>query len=345
MTYHSSRRRVAAVISIVTVAVLFYSTFAAAQDQPAPKWEVFAGYSYFDSCSNLRAIRPGATLPITVCLTPNKVGVGTSLTYNLNRWFGMTGDFSGHWHADAGPSGLQASRFYNVSLGPKLTLRRDHFAPFIEALVGWHRLSTDTFGSSDDVGFITGGGIDIPLTKHFGLRLAQADYVMSNHRFGTVATTPLTRVRGYRLQTGLKFMFGGEEAVAPVSATCSVQPTEVMAGEPVQASANASNFRPNHKLSYNWTSTGGQVSGQESTTTIATNGLAGGNYVVTARVSDPKMKKGGEASCSSNFTVRVPEPAKNPPTLSCSATPTTVRAGDAPTVTVTAGNPDNRQLT
>jgi outer membrane protein OmpA-like peptidoglycan-associated protein len=41
----------------------------------------------------------------------------------------------------------------------------------------------------------------------------------------------------------------------------------------------------------------------------------------------------------------VTEKPKLPPTASCSANPTTVRAGDPSTVSVTAGNPDNRPLT
>ena len=71
--------------------------------------------------------------------------------------------------------------------------------------------------------------------------------------------------------------------------------------------------------------------------------MAGGSYAVTARVVDPKMKKGGEASCTANFTVK--EPPKNPPTMSCSANPTSVQAGTPSTVTCTCTSPDNVPVT
>src|SRR3954469_22580305 len=221
--------RVLIMLAFVLQLCAFTST-AQAQDRPLPKWEAFGGYSYFDSCSSLNGLRPGAITPVNVCLSPDKWGFGASVTRNFNRWLGLTvGDFSGHWgSSDSSLSSLHESRFYNFSIGPKLTLtRREHFAPFVEALVGWHRLSTDTFGSSDAFGFIGGGGIDVPLTKHFGLRLAQADYVMSNHQFGPSSTVATTELRGFRLQTGLTFMWGGGPAPLPPSAACSAQPLEV----------------------------------------------------------------------------------------------------------------------
>jgi hypothetical protein len=116
-----------------------------------------------------------------------------------------------------------------------------------------------------------------------------------------------------------------------------------MVGEPVTATASASNFNPKHTLSYSWASTGGKVTGKDNTATLDTNGVAGGSYTVTARVTDPKMKKGGEASCTATFTVK--EPPKNPPTMSCSASPTSVQAGTPATVTCSCTSPDNVPVT
>ena len=122
-----------------------------------------------------------------------------------------------------------------------------------------------------------------------------------------------------------------------------MQPSEVMVGEPVTATATASNFNPKHTLTYSWTSTGGKVTGKDNTASIDTNGVAGGSYTVTAHVTDPKMKKGGEASCTATFTVK--EPPKNPPTMSCSANPTSVQAGTPSTMTCTCTSPDNVPVT
>jgi len=78
-----------------------------------------------------------------------------------------------------------------------------------------------------------GGGLDVPLAKHFGLRLIRADYVFSNHQYQPEALVDSTHVRGVRLQTGVNFMFGGGAKPTPPSASCSAQPTEVTQGEPV----------------------------------------------------------------------------------------------------------------
>jgi len=55
------------------------------------------------------------------------------------------------------------------------------------------------------------------------------------------------------------------------------------------------------------------------------------------------MKKGGEASCTANFTVK--EPPKNPPTMSCTANPTSVQAGTPSIITCTCTSPDNVPVT
>jgi hypothetical protein len=116
-----------------------------------------------------------------------------------------------------------------------------------------------------------------------------------------------------------------------------------MVGEPTTATASASGFNPKHTLTYTWSSTGGKITGNTGTASIDTNGVAGGSYMVTAHITDPKMNKGGEASCSARFTVR--EPEKNPPNLSCSANPTTVQPGGNSTITCTCTSPDNVPVT
>jgi outer membrane protein OmpA-like peptidoglycan-associated protein len=182
------------------------------------------------------------------------------------------------------------------------------------------------------------------VSRHVALRLLRADYVMSSYRYGPSTNTPKTDVRGVRLQAGVVFLFGGGgPEPASVAASCSAQPTEVMVGEPITVTASASNFNPNHTLTYNWSSNGGKVSGNNATATIDTNGLAGGSYTATARVTDPKAKKNNEASCRATFTVK--ELPKNPPTISCSASPSTVQAGTPSTIRCTCTSPDNATVT
>jgi outer membrane protein OmpA-like peptidoglycan-associated protein/opacity protein-like surface antigen len=331
---------------LAVVAVLCsIATLAAAQDQPAPKWELFGGYSFVYPGADVHGMLPGGLLPVTSRLESNPRGIGASVTYNFNRWFGLTGDISGHWGSGETGVGkrIDDAAFYNLSVGPKLTFRSHYFSPFLEALVGGHRLTPDLFQRDDRFGFMAGGGLDLNLNRHFALRLIRADYVFSNHQFGPESSVPSTDVRGVRLQSGFVFMFGGEPAGPPVSANCTINPAEVMVGEPMTATAAGNNFNSKHTLSYTWSSTGGQITGKDNTASIDTNGVAGGSYTVTAHISDPKMKQGGEASCMATFAVK--EPPKNPPVVSCSASPSTVQTGTLSTISCTCTSPDNVPVT
>jgi hypothetical protein len=207
---------------------------------------------------------------------------------------------------------------------------------------------TTPFGARNGIGAILGGGIDLPIVKRFSLRLIEADYQWARQNFATVVppTQPDLRrssFQGARLRSGVLFNFGGEPEVPP-AATCSVDHAEVMQGEPVTANVSTSNFNPKHPLTYAWTGNGGgTVTGKDTTANIDTKGVAGGNYTVTARVTDPKVKKNGEATCTANYTVK--EPPKNPPTMSCSASPASVQAGATSTVTCTCTSPDGVPVT
>ena len=334
-----------AVRGLAVVAVLCsMGTLAAAQDQTAPKWELYGGYSFFDPATNVHGLLPGGLLPVASRLESDPRGIGATVTYNFNRWFGLTADGSAHW--DSNETGLAGriddAAFYNVSMGPKLTWRGHRFSPFVEALVGWHRLAPDLFKGDDRFGFMAGGGLDLNLNRHLALRLIRGDFVFSNHQYGPGSIVPATDVRGVRLQSGVVFMFGGKHEGPPVSASCTINPSAVMTGEPATVTATGSNFNSGHTLNYSWSSTGGQITGKDNTATIDTNGATGGSYTATAHISDPRMKRNGEAVCTASFTVK--EPPKNPPAISCSANPSTVQTGTPATISCNCSSPDNAQV-
>jgi outer membrane protein OmpA-like peptidoglycan-associated protein len=133
-------------------------------------------------------------------------------------------------------------------------------------------------------------------------------------------------------------MFGGGEPPLPPTAACSVQPTEVFAGETVTATATGSNFNPKRTVTYSWSGTGVKVTGSDASVQIDTTGLEPRSYEVTANLSDGRKK--GSASCSARFTVKAPRP----PVISCSADPTTVQIGGSSTITSNASSPDGRRL-
>jgi outer membrane protein OmpA-like peptidoglycan-associated protein len=318
-----------------------FATLAPAQDRPAPKWELYGGYSFFYPNADVHAMLPGGLLPVSSPLESNPRGVGASITYDFDRWFGLTLDASTHW--GSGETGLNNriddTAFSNLSFGPKVTFRSAHVSPFLEALVGDQRLAPDAFHDIDKLGFMIGGGLDFKLSKHVALRLPRVDYVMSSYRYGPSATTGSTDLRGARLQAGLVFTWGGEPTVTPPGAACSVLPAEVFAGELLTATAAGSNFNPKRTVVYSWSGSGVKPGETGASTQIDTTRLHSGSYQVTARLSDGSASD--DASCSARFTVKEP----HPPMISCASDPASVAMGRTSAITSTATSPDGRRLT
>jgi outer membrane protein OmpA-like peptidoglycan-associated protein len=234
---------------------------------------------------------------------------------------------------------IDDAEFYNFSGGPKITFRTHRFSPFLEGLVGEHRLASELFRSDYEFGFMAGGGLDLKLTRRFYWRVIRADYVFSNHQYGPSSIVPATDVRGVRLQSGLVFMWGGKSVVTFPSAACSVLPAEAFAGEGITATVSGSNFNPKRTLQYSWSGSGVRPGETRASTQIDTTGLQPGSYQVTASLSDGSAS--GTATCNARFTVKEPRP----PVISCSADPASVPMGGTSTITSTATSPDGRALT
>jgi outer membrane protein OmpA-like peptidoglycan-associated protein len=305
---------------------------AATSDNAAPKFELFAGYSWLDP-RGFYSVPENPSIALKAP-TMNK-GFGVAGTKNFGNVFGFTVDYSYHW-TDA----FQAQTFM---AGPQIKSRSEHFQPFAHILAGGANLAPQiTRGSSQWRPVLAGGGgIDLLLTPRFALRIFQADYMYTNFKTDFPTGEP-SRWNAVRLQGGIVFNAGLEKEL-PVSAACTAQPASMMAGEQVKVQVTPTNFNPKRTLTYTWSSTGGKVAGNDASTTVDTNGLAPGSYTVKASVSDGRKKNPAVAECSAAFTIN--EPPKHPPTISCTATPTTVRAGDPVTINSTGNSPDGRPLT
>ncbi len=332
----------ACIASAALVVLCTLGAPATAQDQPAPKWELYGGYSFLYPNSDIHGMLPGGLLPVSSPLESNPRGVGGSITYDFSRWFGLTLDASTHWKSSESLlyKTIDDTAFTNISFGPKVTFPGAHVAPFLEALVGDHRLVPDAFRDINKLGFMFGGGLDFKVSKHIALRLPRVDYVMSSYRYGPSSTTGSTDLRGIRAQAGLVFTWGGgEHNVSPDQASCSAQPGEVFAGDAVSVTAQGSNFKSNRTITYNWSGSGVKAGETGTSTQIDTSGLQPGAYQVTARLSDGSPN--GVASCSARFSVKEP----HPPVISCSADPSSVAPGGTSTITSTANSPDGRSIT
>ncbi len=328
-------------IALVLVVVLFaLPALLNAQTPPqapsarssddTPKVELFVGYQW---------LNPGGSVPVpgspttTTNMPSLTKGFGTSLSYNFNRFFSIEGNYGGN-------SDSNTNSINTVTGGPKLTYRGDGVNFFVHGLVGFGRIKTDALSPVNGFTAILGGGMDLKLWRPISLRVFEADFQYSQVTFPGNLNENFD---GALLRTGLVFNMGGAPPEVPVAASCSVQPTEVMVGEPVHATVTASNFNPKHTVTYAWSSNGGKIEGKDTGATIDTNGVSGGNYTVTATVTDPKAKKNNMASCTANFTVK--EPPKNPPQMSCSANPTTLQTGGTSTISCSCTSPDNVPVT
>ncbi len=319
--------------------VLMSLVGAAFAQQDAPRSDLFVGYAWSD---------PGGKTPLGQVPT-QKYGWGADYTYNLNKWWGISADFGGHYHT-----------YYNTTtaqIGPRFMWRTEGLNLFAHTLFGWNRFSTPGGGQSglpsspnaihNGLGATLGGGLDLPLKKWVNLRIIEADYLYAHHNFRDIAdptNNATDQIRpnfdGVQLRSGLVFNFGDLTPPPPLTAVCAATGnTEVFAGEPVSFTATPGNVMKNHSVTYAWAGTGGNVTGKDNAASVDTTGLAPGTYTVTSRVSDAKMKKGGDASCSSSFTIKNPPP-KNPPVVSCTANPSSVQAGAQVNVTCTCTSPD-----
>jgi hypothetical protein len=300
-----------------------------------PKFELAALFSYID-------FHPGSGFNSF----SNTGGTG-SFTYNVSRWLGLNAEAGAYGFSRSVPTGNGEGGFQTYLFGPRLNLRRfDYFVPFAEFLVGAFRGDGQVTGASKQSSFAlaTGGGVDVAFTKNIAWRFAQIDYLMTNASGPNLAAN--SRQNNLRLGTGLVIRWGFPAPPPPAPkgppvASCSASPASVFAGsnDPIAVHVNASSPE-SLPLTYTYTATGGTVEGTGPDARWNSTGVAVGSYTVNAKVDDGK---GGTASCATD--IRVEEKPHHPPTISCSANPSTIQPGERSTITSTASSPDNLDLT
>ena len=318
---------------VVLLGILLACTIAVAQDSSeTPKYDFFAGYQWLHPGGTVPSFNGTPSNPLPQKLPDLPKGIGASFTYNLTPYWGLEGD--------VGNNGGGDTFFTTIAIGPRIMFRTDRDHLFVHAMVTYNRLQLNGLDASNGIAPMLGGGYDLQINRLLAWRVFQADWIPSWHHYPQFFPSSLAHpnLQSVRLRTGIVFNFGYGEAT-PVTASASVQPAESMVGEPLTATATASGFNPKHTLNYEWSSTCGKITGKGETASIDSTGASGGSCTATVKVTDPKAKKNNVASASSNFTVK--EPPKNPPTISCTASPTSVQAGASVSVSCTCSSPDN----
>ncbi len=321
-----------------------------AQTAPAPvgpnpsRVDVFTGFSYFGA--------HGQVKPAGINYSSINEGAIGSVAYYFNKYVG--GEIVVVAHPDGNNDGL-----YTASGGLIVRAPMNNFTLFAHGLAGAARLGGPNNENlavlehepyQNGPALTAGGGMDydLPFISHrFSLRLFEADFRYIHENYGPSVSIPTPGVLGGRanlqgvdLSAGIVTHFGHIIPPPPVTYSCTVAPTSVYPGDPVTATGTAVNLNPKKTATYTWTATGGTVSGTSSTANIDTKDLAAGTYTVKGHVSEGN-KPGMMADCSADFMVK----NFDPPTIGCSANPSTVMPGDSSTITSVGVSPQNRPLT
>lgn len=135
--------------------------------QETPKAEVFGGYQF----THVSILDTGL----------NFNGWNASVTGNVNKWFGVTADFSGAYKSESGAS----IKIHSYAGGPVFSLNHEGTVnPFVHVLFGGARanFSVSVPGFSESAGtngytIMAGGGVDAKLSPRLAARIIQADWV------------------------------------------------------------------------------------------------------------------------------------------------------------------------
>lgn len=331
---------------------------ASATSQAASKWDFFAGYSFLSPHGTVNIPKTGGgTFPASY----NDVNLGGLFSYTrfLNPYLGIQVEIGEHeWgpqYPTTGTNGVRGNDDGFMTYSGGLELRYPnfaHFTPFVHvvgglAYVNGPYYNANTWGPQAGAG----GGLDLQTSwfhHRFAYRIVQADYEYIHEDFGTGTTVGseggIANINAYRLSTG--FVIHGKPLAPPPSLAlgCVASPVSVYAGDPVTIAAAPGDLNPKLNAIYTWSGNG--VTGNGTSATVATAGLAPGTYPVGVTVKQGKPGKEGlkpwdTASCSASFTVK----PFDPPTISCSASPGTVMTSGTSTITSVAVSPQNRPLT
>lgn len=313
-------------------------------DSPS-RWDIFAGYSYLGPHGTVDTSAPslaGAGVITPVSYKAINVGAIGSVAYYFNKYVGAQVESSVHEYN----SSSNNDGFTFAQGGLIFRFPGDEVTPFVHALVGgayvdgpWH--NPFTWGPSLTVG----GGLDYqtPLLHHkLAVRLFQVDYNYTHANFGPASQNfgGRANIDSVRASAGVVYHIGSILPPAPITLACAASPVAVYPGDPVTVTATVGSVYGKLVPAYTWSGTG--VTGTDATATVATGSLAPGSYTVNGTVKEGEGKKPWQtATCSASFTVKDFEP----PTVSCSVTPTTIKPGDSATVTATGMSPQNRPLT
>jgi len=315
---------------------------SAGSSAPSPsRFDIYGGYGYFG---------PVNSDVYNVDYTSLPAGMVTSFTGYFNRTFGLQGEYS---------------KFFNdpdycfgaVQGGPVFRFPLGRLVPFAHVIGGAAQVgpSYAHSGSANACSWgwtaTAGLGIDYILPafhNRLAIRPVEGDFEYADVNYGP-QPRPNALIGGdatitaYRLSAGFVIRLGETTPPLPASYGCEAQPVSVYPGDPVSVTGTTMNLEESKKLlpTYTWTTNGGKVTAKTPTAnaTVATDGMAAGDYTITGHVNEG-VAPSQHAECAASFRVT----AYEPPTIACSANPTSIAPGGAATIAAQGRSPQNRRL-
>jgi opacity protein-like surface antigen len=208
---------------LVLVAGIALCFCSPARGQDFSRVEIFGGYSYQNADTNNLA-------------SPSRQsanGWDASVSWNYNKWFGLEGDFSGHYNTESVPSTVLIPQLntpvvdlhvhdFTYLGGPRLTFR----PVFLHALFGGDhldgRLTIPSIPGSVVAGVTPqnsfaaafGGGIEWKVASHWAVR-GTADYLLTRHKMFNLISgvmMPTFTQNNFRASVGIVFQLGSVHA-------------------------------------------------------------------------------------------------------------------------------------
>jgi hypothetical protein len=349
----ASRQRLIALLAVAASvfgvsANMHAQASKSATEYPDSRVDIYGGYGYFHPINS----GVGSKQYFDI----NNANATISVTGYFNRYMGVAteaGYFSGtREHAAYNPNcvGEGCSQLvYTAEAGPVFRVPFGAWIPFLHALGGGVRNN----GPVDQPltwgwGVTGGGGLDymVPFFhKHVAVRIIQADWQYSQVVYGPLVLPEAVKggfgeISAMKLSGGVVVKLGEITPAKALDIGCAAAPATGYPGDVITVTAASVNFDSKKPAAYTWKTNGGKLKPDQAQATIDTAGLAPGEYEVSAHVIQG-MKARQQASCMTPFTIKPFEP----PTLTCSANPSSATAGTVVDISTTGTSPQNRPLT
>jgi len=344
---------------LVTTALVGLSSGVVAQDaakaaKTAPsgespsRWDIFAGYSYLAPKGTVNVLQSDGVTVLPETFKSMDEGLIASGARYFNKYVGLQAESSTHDTFKNSPS--SNGGVTTVQGGLIFRLPTGEITPFIHGLAGGSYVTGPEhepykWGPS----LTAGGGMDYEtpfFDHHLAIRLFQADYQYMHVNWGPGVWGGRANLNVARLSAGVVYHIGSLAPPPQLTVACSANPTSVFPGDPINLTSTVGSQDPKAHVVYQWSGDG--VKGDGDHATVDTSSLSPGTHTVKcgAKEGNKPGKEGLKPwqvaqDGTATFTVKEFEP----PTISCSVSPTTLKPGDSATVTSQGMSPQNRPLT